>query len=184
MGPRLKARSEAVSTPLSAICRRQRVGSAERHRRSDDAARSRRRGAKIFAKFAALHGSADVQVFGRRNVEPIRALGRPASEKRQGTKSRWVGHWRCRGLYGELSGASSSKRMTRSGRAHGFGPRRRCRCGAERADRGFVDQNGAGDAGPSDGPTQAGAMPVEIRREWLVSLRFRIGGAGIMRCRS
>ena len=128
--------------------------------------------------------SALVQVFGRRNVEPIHALVRPASEKRQGTKSRWAGHWRCRGLYGELSGASGSKRMTRSGRAHGFGPRRRCRCGAERADRGVVDQNGAGDAGPSDGPTQAGAMPVEIRREWLVSLRFRIGGAGIMRCRS
>ena len=51
----------------------------------------------------------------RRNVEPIHALVRPASEKRQGTKSRWVGHRRCRGLYGELSGASSSKRMTRSG---------------------------------------------------------------------
>jgi hypothetical protein len=33
------------------------------------------------------------------------------------------------------------------------------------ADRGFVDQNGAGDAGQSDGPTQARAMPVEIRRE-------------------
>jgi hypothetical protein len=46
------------------------------------------------------------------------------------------------------------------------------------------DQNGVDDAGPSDGPTQAGAMPVEIRREWLVSLRFRIGGAGIMSCRS
>ena len=134
--------------------------------------------------FFAAREAGCVQVFGRRNVEPIHALVGPASEKRQGTKSRWVGHWRCRGLYGELSGASSSKRMTRSGRAHGFGPRRRCRCGAERADRGFVEQNGAGDAGPSDGPTQAGAMPVEIRREWLVSLRFRIGGAGIMRCRS
>jgi hypothetical protein len=128
--------------------------------------------------------SAIVQVFGRRNVEPIHALVRTASEKRQGMKSRWVGHWRCRGLYRELSGASGSKRMTRSGRAHGFGPRRRCRCGTERADRGFVEQNSAGDAGPSDGPTQAGAMPVEGRREWLVSLRFRIGGAGIMRCRS
>ena len=117
-----------------------------------------------------------MQVFGRRNAEPIHAFRRPASEKRQGTKSRWVGHWRCRGLYGELSGASGSKRMTRSGRAHGFGPRRGCPCRAERADRGFVDQNGAGDAGQSDGPTQAGAMPVEIRREWLVSLRWRIGG--------
>jgi hypothetical protein len=29
-----------------------------------------------------------VQVFGRRNAEPIHALRRPASEKRQGTKSR------------------------------------------------------------------------------------------------
>ena len=125
-----------------------------------------------------------VQVFGRRNAEPIHALWRPASEKRQGTKSRWVGHWRCRGLYGELSGASGSKRMTRSGRAHVFGPRRGCPCRAERADRGFVDRNGAGDAGQSDGPTQAGTMPVEIRRECLASLRWRIGGDGIMRCRS
>jgi len=30
-----------------------------------------------------------VQVFGRRNAEPIHALSRPASEKRQSTKSRW-----------------------------------------------------------------------------------------------
>jgi hypothetical protein len=44
--------------------------------------------------------SPPVQVFGRRNAEPIHALWRPASEKRQGTKSRWVGHWRCRGLWG------------------------------------------------------------------------------------
>jgi hypothetical protein len=41
-----------------------------------------------------------VQVFRRRHCETIHALGWPASEKRQGTKSRWVGHWRCRGLYG------------------------------------------------------------------------------------
>jgi hypothetical protein len=72
--------------------------------------------------------------------------------------------------------------MMRSGRAHGFVPRRGCPCTAERADRGFVDQNGAGDAGQSDGPTQAEAMPVEIRRGWPVSLRWRIGGDGIMRC--
>jgi hypothetical protein len=37
--------------------------------------------------------SAPVQVFGRRDDGPIHALGRPASEKRQGTKSRAVGHW-------------------------------------------------------------------------------------------
>jgi hypothetical protein len=114
--------------------------------------------------------SLPVQVFGRRNAQPFHALRRPASEKRQGTKSRWVGHWRCRVLYGELSAASGSKRMRRSGRAHGFDPRRGCPCRADRADRGGVDQNGAGDAGQSDAPMRACAMPVEIRREWLGSL--------------
>ena len=108
----------------------------------------------------------NILIYSARNAETIHALWRPASEKRQGTKSRWVGHWRCRGLYGELSGASGSKRMTRNGRACGFGPRRGCPCRAERTDRAFVDQNGGGDAGQFDGPTQAGAMPVEIRREW------------------
>ena len=32
------------------------------------------------------------------NHEPFHALMRPASEKRQGTKSRWVGHRHCRQL--------------------------------------------------------------------------------------
>ena len=160
-----------------------------------EAATTTLRGSRVAELFGGTEAQAEtaatlipvaavVQVFGRRNAKPIRALGRPASEKRQGTKSRWVGHWRCRGLYGELSGASGSKRTRRSGPTHGFDPRRGCRCGAERADRRFVDRNGAGGAGRSDGPTQAGAMPVEIRREWLVSLRFRIGNDGIMRCRS
>jgi hypothetical protein len=35
--------------------------------------------------------SVPVQVFGRGDAEPIHARRRPASEKRQGTKSRWVG---------------------------------------------------------------------------------------------
>jgi hypothetical protein len=116
--------------------------------------------------------TARAQVFGRRNVEPIHAFGRPASEKRQGTKSRWVGHWRCRGLHGELSGGAGLKEDDAKRSSPGFDPRRGGPGGAERADRGFVDQNGAGEAGQSDGPTQARAMPVEIRREWLVSLRL------------
>jgi hypothetical protein len=33
-----------------------------------------------------------VQVFGRRHDEPFRELWRPASKKRQGTKSREVWH--------------------------------------------------------------------------------------------
>jgi len=44
-----------------------------------------------------------VQVFGRRHAETMGALGRPASEKRQGTKSREVGHGRCRVVYGDLA---------------------------------------------------------------------------------
>jgi hypothetical protein len=37
--------------------------------------------------------------------------------------------------------------------------------------KGGVDQNGAGDGGQSDAPMRACAVPVEIRREWLGSLR-------------
>src|SRR6267154_5086072 len=49
--------------------------------------------------------SASVKVFGCRHDDAIHALLRPASEKRQGTKSREVGHWRCRGRYGDLIAA-------------------------------------------------------------------------------
>src|SRR5450432_2061040 len=42
--------------------------------------------------FAAMHESGCVQVFGCRHDEAIHALRRPASEKRQGTKSREVWH--------------------------------------------------------------------------------------------
>jgi hypothetical protein len=39
-----------------------------------------------------LATSAYVQVFGCRDAEILPSLGQPASEKRQGTKSRGVGH--------------------------------------------------------------------------------------------
>src|SRR5260221_9825804 len=51
--------------------------------------------------------SAYVQVFGRRHDEPFHALWRPASKKRQGTKSREVGHWRGNRRYGDLIAAPS-----------------------------------------------------------------------------
>jgi len=48
-----------------------------------------------------LATTAIVQVFGRRHDGTIHGLKRPASEKRQGTKSRWVGHPRVpRALWG------------------------------------------------------------------------------------
>jgi hypothetical protein len=49
-----------------------------------------------------------VQVFGRRHDEPFHTLWRPASKKRQGTKSREVGHWRGSERYGDLIAAPSS----------------------------------------------------------------------------
>ena len=59
------------------------------------------------ARFHNLSGemSPSVQVFGRRDDEAIPAHRRPASEKRQGTKSREVWHWRCCGRYGDLMAA-------------------------------------------------------------------------------
>jgi len=42
--------------------------------------------------FVRMTKFVNVQVFGRRHEEPFHALWRPASKKRQGTKSREVGH--------------------------------------------------------------------------------------------
>src|ERR1700719_1580343 len=47
-------------------------------------------------------------------VTSLHTLGRPASEKRHGTKSREVGHRRCRGLYGDLAAASGWGRLVRA----------------------------------------------------------------------
>jgi hypothetical protein len=58
---------------------------------------------EVFSFIDELRRSAFVQVFGCRHDDAIHALRRPASEKRQGTKSREVGHRRCRGRYGELA---------------------------------------------------------------------------------
>src|SRR4030088_3788958 len=53
--------------------------------------------------------TAAVLVFGRRHDEPCHALWRPAAKKRQGTKSREVGHRWCNGRYGDLMAAPSSR---------------------------------------------------------------------------
>ena len=74
-----------------------------RSRRAALTAWTSRQGDRIEMPFAAAHESVHVQVFGCRHDDAIHALRRPASEKRQGTKSREVGHRRCRGRYGELA---------------------------------------------------------------------------------
>src|ERR1700692_468192 len=64
--------------------------------------------ANVKKALAKPEPSTHVQVFGRRHDEPIHALWRPASKKRQGTKSREVGHRRGSGRYGDLMAAPSS----------------------------------------------------------------------------
>ena len=53
--------------------------------------------------FAAVHESAFVQVFGRRDDDAIHVRERPAAEKRQCRKSRDVVYRLCRGRYGDLA---------------------------------------------------------------------------------
>src|SRR5580700_5836281 len=59
-----------------------------------------------------------VQVFGRRHEEAIHALRRPASEKRQCTKSREVGHWLGSERYGDLMLAPISMMSGTPARQH------------------------------------------------------------------
>src|SRR5450755_5052222 len=59
--------------------------------------------------FSGTATSSVVQVFGRRHDEPFRALWRPASKKRQGTKSREVWHRWGSGRYGDLMAAPSRR---------------------------------------------------------------------------
>ena len=58
--------------------------------------------------FAPLHESGSVQVFSRRQRQSHHALRRPAAEKRQGTKSRCVGHWLAASPMGILISAPTS----------------------------------------------------------------------------
>ena len=135
------------------------------------------------AIFFAARETASVQVFRCRHCKTIHALGRPASEKRQGRKSRWVGHRRCRGLYGGLAVGCGAGRYDRSGRTGRIGSKVGCALGRERVNGVLRDTIDAipGQSGVS---TQVGTPPVESRPEWRVSMRWWIGDDGIMRCRS
>jgi hypothetical protein len=133
--------------------------------------------------FAALHASGCVQVFGRRNCETIPALLQPAIEKRQGTKSRWVGQRLCSGLYGDLATASDWARLHGRSRptvvAWKHGLERR----AERAERALRNPLWRPTGEQIWSPAKAGALPAESRPEWRWSMRW-IGGEDIMRYRS
>jgi hypothetical protein len=74
--------------------------------------------AKMSQFLLAAQEAACVQVFGRRNAEPFHTLRRPASEKRQGTKSRLVRHLSMpRALWGiERGGGLKENEAKRSSR--------------------------------------------------------------------
>ena len=124
--------------------------------------------------------SAIVQVFGRRHDEAIDALMRPATEKRQGTKSRWSVWWRCREHYGDLVAAAGLVSLDCSGWGDGsageYGDWRAG--GALRGDVCGVRADKIG------GLARARALPVERLRERLVRGRWWVNGDGVMRCRS
>ena len=98
------------------------------------------------------------------------ALGRPASEKRQGTKSREVGRRRCRGLYGDLAAGSGWARLDQSGRPNRFGPWDGCGRRAERTERALLDRVGGATAGRFVDLQEAGAVLAESQPEWRASL--------------
>ena len=115
-----------------------------------------------------------MQVFGCRHAETIHALWRPASEKRQGTKSRWVGHWWCGVRYGDLAAASVRRGFdAMRSAAVGFDAETCVRVELNERTGRLRDGIGGGDAGQSGGPTQAGALPGESpAANGSVSLRF------------
>ena len=114
--------------------------------------------------------SAFVQVFGRRNAKTIHARRQPASEKRQGTKSRSVVQRRCGVRYGDFAAGLGLKRLDRSGLPDGFAPSRGCACGVnERSARFTTGLAAPMRANPTDA-MRAGRGRLESQREWRVSL--------------
>jgi hypothetical protein len=110
-------------------------------------------------KGAAMAGR--VQVFGRRNIEAIPALGRPASEKRQGTKSRGVGHRQCSGRYGDFGSVGVLRKFSRGWRLERFGTDLGRVCWGERTDGRLLDRICGAITGQFCGPAQAGVLAGE-----------------------
>ena len=93
------------------------------------------------------------------------ALRRPASEKRQGTKSRWVGHGGCSGRYGDLAAALVWRGSGGSGRRDRFGSEDGGTCRYIAVDRTVRDQVGGAAAGQSGRAARSCALPAVIQHE-------------------
>jgi len=118
------------------------------------------------------------------NDEGLDTLWRPAAEKRQGTKSRDVGQWRCRGRYGDLATKWGIWSLGSIDCGDRFSAKRRCMRRCERALCAWRDKICRATAGESSAPMRAWALPAGSLQECRALLQWWIGGDGIMRCRS
>jgi hypothetical protein len=128
--------------------------------------------------------SAHVQVFGRRYAETIDARWGPASEKRQGRKSRSVVQRRRGWVYGDLAPEPDVRSLDLSGCRDGFAAKHGLACRCERALGALRDKICDVTVGESSEALRAWAVPAESQQECRGLLRFWINGDGVMRCRS
>ena len=99
------------------------------------------------------------------NDGAIGALGRPASEKRQGRKSRSVVRGRCGWRYGDLAARSELRNLGWSGCGDGFAAQRGCGRRCERAVGALNDKIGSATTVESGAPLRAWVLPAESRPE-------------------
>src|SRR5260370_37107183 len=125
----------------------------------------------------------DCPLRGRRQDEAVHALMWPAFEKRQGTKSRDVGHCNA-ASYGDLTAASGWARSDRSVRLERFGLRHEWECKDRGAERRLREADGDVATAESGGATRARTLPAWSQDDRHVSERWSAADDSIMRCRS
>jgi hypothetical protein len=108
--------------------------------------------------------SLPVQVFGRWNAETIRALWQPASEKRQGRKSRSVVQRRCGGRYGDFAAACWLRKFDEIGRFAWFSLEHEWARSGDGAGRFLCDEIG-GNGVRSGDPIRAWRLPAESQQK-------------------
>src|ERR1039458_2545568 len=118
------------------------------------------------------------------NDGAIDALERPASEKRQGRKSRSVVQRRCGVRYGDLAAGLELMRLDGSRCGGWFAVNRGWLHRGEGAIGTLHDGICGANTGQCRGRMRACLRPAASQRGWQVSELLSIGGDGIMRCRS
>ena len=116
-----------------------------------------------------MHESGSVQVVCRFSDawdgEAVWALAWPASEKRQGTKSRWVVRGGCRGRYGDFAAGLGLLRLEGCGRRARFSSKDAGARGWKRVDRTLADPIEGGVAVQSRELMRVRSLPVVSQQE-------------------